>query len=324
MVGRDKFGVFPLKGKLLNVREASHRHVPSSSPPQKALLKKIKKKSRHARVFIDNNAPRTNVGADSVCRSALRCLAPACVPLLLKKHSSQNKSGHARVSMDNNAPRTSAMTVTVLRLCTECRHVRDNVEFSAIKTILGLQHGSTYHKKAGAGKGDRSLKALRYGKVMLMTDQDHDGSHIKVCPSVSLRAAWHAIYAARARAHARTHTHTHAPRRHARVRMLCTHKCTRANARRLRAGAWADGARGWREQGLFFNMMHHFWPELLHRNDFICEFVTPIVKCFRTGGRPTIPTCACYQFYIPTYRLHKQDLLPTTHAIPAIRPVTLH
>ena len=101
------------------------------------------------------------------------------------------------------------MTVTVLRLCTECRHVRDNVEFSAIKTILGLQHGSTYHKKAGAGKGDRSLKALRYGKVMLMTDQDHDGSHIKVCPSVSLRAAWHAIYAARARAHARTHTHTH-------------------------------------------------------------------------------------------------------------------
>jgi len=37
-------------------------------------------------------------------------------------------------------------------------------------------------------------------------------------------------------------------------------------------------------KGLFFNMMHHFWPELLHRNDFICEFVTPIVKCFRTGA----------------------------------------
>jgi DNA topoisomerase-2 len=27
VLGRDRFGVFPLKGKLLNVREASHRHV---------------------------------------------------------------------------------------------------------------------------------------------------------------------------------------------------------------------------------------------------------------------------------------------------------
>jgi DNA topoisomerase II len=27
VLGRDKYGVFPLKGKLLNVREASHRHV---------------------------------------------------------------------------------------------------------------------------------------------------------------------------------------------------------------------------------------------------------------------------------------------------------
>ena len=57
----------------------------------------------------------------------------------------------------------------------------------------------------------RCLLCTRYGKVMLMTDQEHDGSHIK---------------------------------------------------------------------GLFFNMIHHFWPELLQRNDFICEFVTPIVKCF--------------------------------------------
>ena len=27
VVGRDYFGVFPLKGKLLNVREASHKQV---------------------------------------------------------------------------------------------------------------------------------------------------------------------------------------------------------------------------------------------------------------------------------------------------------
>ena len=27
VIGRDRYGVFPLKGKLLNVREASHKQV---------------------------------------------------------------------------------------------------------------------------------------------------------------------------------------------------------------------------------------------------------------------------------------------------------
>ena len=27
VIGRDKYGVFPLRGKLLNVREASHKQV---------------------------------------------------------------------------------------------------------------------------------------------------------------------------------------------------------------------------------------------------------------------------------------------------------
>lgn len=31
VVGRDKFGVFPLRGKMLNVREASHKQVSSST-----------------------------------------------------------------------------------------------------------------------------------------------------------------------------------------------------------------------------------------------------------------------------------------------------
>lgn len=44
-----------------------------------------------------------------------------------------------------------------------------NVEISAIKQILGLQHGKTY----------TDVKTLRYGQLMVMTDQDHDGSHIK-------------------------------------------------------------------------------------------------------------------------------------------------
>lgn len=73
VVGRDLYGVFPLRGKLLNVREASHQQIMA------------------------------------------------------------------------------------------------NVEISNIKKILGLQHGKDY--------ADASM--LRYGHVMIMTDQDHDGSHIK-------------------------------------------------------------------------------------------------------------------------------------------------
>ena len=73
VVGRDNFGVFPLRGKLLNVREASHSQIMA------------------------------------------------------------------------------------------------NAEISAIKQILGLQQGKTY----------TDTSSLRYGHLMIMTDQDHDGSHIK-------------------------------------------------------------------------------------------------------------------------------------------------
>eukprot|EP00898_Chlorokybus_atmophyticus_P003597 jgi/Chlat1/4238/Chrsp27S04322 len=73
VVGRDRYGVFPLRGKLLNVREASHKQI------------------------------------------------------------------------------------------------MDNAEISAIKQILGLQHDKVYTDR----------KSLRYGSLMIMTDQDHDGSHIK-------------------------------------------------------------------------------------------------------------------------------------------------
>lgn len=72
-VGRDAYGVFPLRGKLLNVREASHDQI------------------------------------------------------------------------------------------------MKNAEIKHIKEILGLQHGKVYD----------SVDGLRYGSLMIMTDQDFDGSHIK-------------------------------------------------------------------------------------------------------------------------------------------------
>ena len=44
-----------------------------------------------------------------------------------------------------------------------------NEELTAIKKILGLEQGRTY----------KDMSELRYGRVMIMADQDHDGSHIK-------------------------------------------------------------------------------------------------------------------------------------------------
>ncbi|KAM9296239.1 DNA topoisomerase 2-alpha [Gastrophryne carolinensis] len=76
VVGRDRFGVFPLRGKLLNVREASHKQI------------------------------------------------------------------------------------------------MENAEINNIIKIMGLQYKKNYEDQ-------ESLKSLRYGKIMIMTDQDQDGSHIK-------------------------------------------------------------------------------------------------------------------------------------------------
>lgn len=47
--------------------------------------------------------------------------------------------------------------------------ISKNKEIQNIKNFLGLQHKKNYE----------DVKGLRYGHLMIMTDQDHDGSHIK-------------------------------------------------------------------------------------------------------------------------------------------------
>ena len=47
--------------------------------------------------------------------------------------------------------------------------IMKNSEITNLKKILGLETGKVY----------KNTKSLRYGKIMIMTDQDHDGSHIK-------------------------------------------------------------------------------------------------------------------------------------------------
>ncbi|XP_061109573.1 DNA topoisomerase 2-beta isoform X2 [Conger conger] len=76
VIGRDRYGVFPLRGKILNVREASHKQI------------------------------------------------------------------------------------------------MENAEINNIIKIVGLQYKKSY-------EDPESLRSLRYGRIMIMTDQDQDGSHIK-------------------------------------------------------------------------------------------------------------------------------------------------
>lgn len=49
------------------------------------------------------------------------------------------------------------------------RQVAENQEITYLKQILGLQHGKVYD----------SVSGLRYGRVMILTDADDDGLHIK-------------------------------------------------------------------------------------------------------------------------------------------------
>ena len=49
--------------------------------------------------------------------------------------------------------------------------IMKNEEIKNVVEILGLKFGVTYD--------ETNIKTLRYGHLMIMADQDHDGSHIK-------------------------------------------------------------------------------------------------------------------------------------------------
>jgi DNA topoisomerase-2 len=59
-----------------------------------------------------------------------------------------------------------------------------NDEITNLKKILGLEQGKDY----------KDVSSLRYGKIMIMTDQDHDGSHIKGLLFNLFQSLWPSLY----------------------------------------------------------------------------------------------------------------------------------
>lgn len=62
--------------------------------------------------------------------------------------------------------------------------ISENAEITALKKIIGLEQNKKYS----------DTKGLRYGKIMILTDQDHDGSHIKGLLFNVFESLWPSLY----------------------------------------------------------------------------------------------------------------------------------
>ena len=67
------------------------------------------------------------------------------------------------------------------------KKISENTEIADIKKILGLETGKTYKN------ADEVRASLRYGKVLFMTDQDLDGSHIKGLCLNLFQSEWYSL-----------------------------------------------------------------------------------------------------------------------------------
>ena len=67
------------------------------------------------------------------------------------------------------------------------KRISENKEIADIIKILGLEMGKTY-------TADEMRRTLRYGKVMLCTDQDRDGSHIKGLCMNLFQSHWRSLF----------------------------------------------------------------------------------------------------------------------------------
>lgn len=117
------------------------------------------------------------------------------------------------------------------------KQIMDNAEIQHIKHILGLQHGKVYD----------SVKSLRYGHLMIMTDQ------------VASRFSFFSLPFTFLLTESRIMLFFSLHDQHLIVVFPQDH----------------DGSH---IKGLLINFIHSFWPSLLKVPSFLVEFITPIVK----------------------------------------------
>jgi DNA topoisomerase-2 len=67
------------------------------------------------------------------------------------------------------------------------KKITDNKEITDLKKILGLENGREYSTIEDVHR------QLRYGKIMIMCDQDTDGSHIKGLCINLFHCEWHSL-----------------------------------------------------------------------------------------------------------------------------------
>ena len=66
------------------------------------------------------------------------------------------------------------------------KKIAENEEIKSLKKILGLENKKDY--------STTGVSPLRYGSIMILTDQDHDGRHIKALLFVLFQSQWHSLY----------------------------------------------------------------------------------------------------------------------------------
>jgi DNA topoisomerase-2 len=93
-----------------------------------------------------------------------------CVLILCEGDSAKSGIVSGLAANDRNIYGIYPMKGKLLNVRGEVlKKINENKEIAEIKKILGLEAGKTY----------KDIEELRYGKVLFMTDQDLDGSHIK-------------------------------------------------------------------------------------------------------------------------------------------------
>lgn len=111
-----------------------------------------------------------------------------CMIILCEGDSAKAGIVSGLSSEDRNTIGVYPMKGKVLNVRGEAtKKISENKEIGEIKKILGLETGKKYSNNSDI------LSSLRYGRVLFMTDQDLDGSHIKGLGINLFQSEWHSL-----------------------------------------------------------------------------------------------------------------------------------